>query len=78
MSAWLSPLSIASDRGRWPRLLALPVFGAALTLYGLTLSPSVAALFDDSLEFQLVTYQLGIAHPTGYPLYSLRGWRFTR
>jgi hypothetical protein len=78
MSAWLSPLSIASNRGRWPRLLALPVFGVALTLYGLTLSPSVTALFDDSLEFQLVTYQLGIAHPTGYPLYTLLGWLFTR
>jgi hypothetical protein len=78
MSAWLSPLRIASDRGRWPRLLALPVFGAALALYGLTLSPTVAALFDDSLEFQLVTYQLGIAHPTGYPLYTLLGWLFTR
>jgi hypothetical protein len=78
MSAWLSPPSIASARGRWPRLLALPVFGAALTLYGLTLSPSIAALFDDSLEFQLVTYQLGIAHPTGYPLYTLLGWLFTR
>jgi hypothetical protein len=78
MSAWLSPLCIASDRGRWPRLLALPVFGAALALYGLTLSPTVAILFDDSLEFQLVTYQLGIAHPTGYPLYTLLGWLFTR
>ncbi len=78
MSAWLSSLSIASERGRWPRLLALPVFGAALTLYGLTLSPTVAVLFDDSLEFQLVTYQLGIAHPTGYPLYTLLGWLFTR
>ncbi len=78
MSAWLSPLRIASDRGRWPRLLALPVFGAALALYGLTLSPTIATLFDDSLEFQLVTYQLGIAHPTGYPLYTLLGWLFTR
>jgi hypothetical protein len=78
MSAWPSPMCVASDRGRWPRLLALPVFGATLILYGLTLSPSVAALFDDSLEFQLVTYQLGIAHPTGYPLYTLLGWLFTR
>ncbi len=78
MSAWPRPLCIAPDRNRWPRLLALPVFGAALTLYWLTMSPTVAALFDDSLEFQLVTYQLGIAHPTGYPLYTLLGWLFTR
>ncbi len=33
----------------------------------------MVTLFDDSLEFQLVVYQLGIAHPTGYPLYLLLG-----
>jgi hypothetical protein len=37
----------------------------------------VVTLFDDSLEFQLVTYQLGIPHPTGYPLYVLLGKLFT-
>jgi len=52
---------------------AMPValFVLSLTLYLRTLAPSVAALFNDSLEFQLVGYQLGIAHPTGYPLYTL-------
>ncbi len=50
---------------------------ASLSLYVSTLAPSVVALFDDSLEFQLVTYQLGIAHPTGYPLYTLLGKLFT-
>jgi hypothetical protein len=54
------------------------LFCAALALYGATLAPSVAAVFDDSLEFQLVTYQLAIAHPTGYPLFTLLGWLFTR
>lgn len=49
----------------------------ALLLYLVTLAPSVVTLFDDSLEFQLVTYQLGIAHPTGYPLYTLLGKLFT-
>ena len=78
MSAWPPSPCTTSDRARWQRLAALPVFGAALTLYGLTLSPTVAVIFDDSLEFQLVTYQLGIAHPTGYPLYTLLGWLFTR
>ena len=34
-------------------------------------------MFDDSLEFQLVTYRLGIAHPTGYPLYTILGKLFT-
>lgn len=63
---------------RWQQVMALPIFVAALGLYGLTLAPTVVTLFDDSLEFQLVSYQLGIAHPPGYPLYTLLGWLFTR
>lgn len=58
-------------------LVAGGLFIASLTLYIGTLAPSVVTLFDDSLEFQLVTYQLGIAHPTGYPLYTLLGKLFT-
>ncbi len=56
-----------------------PAFGAAasflfaLGLYLRTLAPSVATLFDDSLEFPLVVHRLAIAHPTGYPLYTLLG-----
>lgn len=63
---------------QWQRALALPIFAGALGVYGLTLAPTVVAMFDDSLELQLVTYQLGIVHPTGYPLYTLLGWLFTR
>ncbi len=77
MSAPL-PRYLTSSRHRRQQMLALPVFGVVLSLYVLTLSPTVVTLFDDSLEFQLVTYQLGIAHPTGYPLYTLLGWLFTR
>ena len=58
-------------------ILAAALFVVSLTLYLATLAPSVVTLFDDSLEFQLVTYQLGIAHPTGYPLYTLLGKLFT-
>jgi hypothetical protein len=50
---------------------------AALSLYWVWLAPSVATIFDDSLELQLVSYRLGIAHPTGYPLYTLLGKLFT-
>ncbi|MCB0192363.1 MAG: DUF2723 domain-containing protein [Anaerolineae bacterium] len=64
-----------SSRLVW--LLAGGVFIVCLLLYLSTLAPSVVTLFDDSLEFQLVTYQLGIAHPTGYPLYTLLGKLFT-
>jgi hypothetical protein len=63
---------------RWQYAVALPVFILALGLYELTIAPTVITIFDDSLEFQLVTYLLGIAHPTGYPLYTLLGWLFTR
>jgi hypothetical protein len=55
----------------------LLIYITALILYLTTLAPSVVTLFDDSLEFQLVTYQLGIAHPTGYPLYTILGKLFT-
>jgi hypothetical protein len=59
-----------------PLLTAL-LFLLSLALYTATLAPSVVTLFDDSLEFQLVAWQLGIAHPTGYPLYTLLGKLFT-
>ena len=58
----------AASRQSW---LPLIVFLCAFALYVRTLAPSVAELFDDSLEFQLVGYKLAIAHPTGYPLYTL-------
>jgi hypothetical protein len=51
---------------------------ASLILYARTTAPSVVAIFDDSLEFQVVLPTLGIAHPTGYPLYTLLGHLFTR
>jgi hypothetical protein len=72
---------VAMGRKGWDRagdgLLAAALFLASLILYLQTLAPSVATLFDDSLEFPLVSYLLGIAHPTGYPLYTLLGKLFT-
>ncbi len=65
-----------TDAGRAPLVAGL--FGlAGLLLYGLTSAPSVATVFDDSLEFQVVLPTLGIAHPSGYPLYTLLGKLFT-
>ena len=49
----------------------------ALAIYLVTVAPSVATIYDDSLELQVVCSTLGIAHPTGYPLYTLLGWLFT-
>jgi hypothetical protein len=44
----------------------------ALALYVRTLAPTVLAF--DSGEFQFAAPTLGLAHPTGYPLYLLLGW----
>jgi hypothetical protein len=45
-------------------------------LYFFTLVPAV--LPADSGEFQLVAWKLGIAHPPGYPLYTIVGWLLSR
>ena len=58
-------------------LICAGLFAGSFLIYLRTLAPSVATIFDDSLEFQLVCYQPGIAHPTGYPLYTLLGKLFT-
>jgi hypothetical protein len=58
-------------------VLAAVLLGGSFLVYLNTLAPSVATIFDDSLEFQLVCYQPGIAHPSGYPLYTLLGKLFT-
>lgn len=66
---------VGSKRARLEVTVGL--FVVVLMIYVSTLAPSVVTIFDDSLEFQLVTYQLGIAHPTGYPLYVMLGKLFT-
>lgn len=48
---------------------------ASLALYLRTLAPDVAGA--DTGEFQFVPYVLGIAHPPGYPLYTMLGKAFT-
>ncbi|NJN97746.1 MAG: DUF2723 domain-containing protein, partial [Anaerolineales bacterium] len=79
MDDWRLPLRI--ELSSLPTFQLFTVAGglfiASFLLYLATLAPSVVTIFDDSLEFQLVTYQLGIAHPTGYPLYTLLGKLFT-
>ena len=47
-------------------------------IYAATAAPSLVTLFDDSLEFQLVLPTFAIAHPTGYPLYTLLGGIWSR
>lgn len=47
------------------------LFALTFVVYLSTLSPTLGEA--DSFEFQVVSYTLGIAHPTGYPLYILLG-----
>jgi hypothetical protein len=49
----------------------------AFLLYAYTAAPGIVAFFDDTLEFQTVAPTFGIAHPTGYPLYTLIGGLWT-
>jgi hypothetical protein len=60
------------SRRRW---IPWGCFLAALVCYVVTLSPSVG--FIDSGELSTVCATLGIAHPTGYPVYTLFGHIFT-
>ena len=53
-------------------LAVLTVFVVSLALDWRTLLPDVA--FWDTGEFQTVGPVLGIAHPTGYPAYTLVSW----
>jgi len=66
-----------SQRGRADTLAAIFLFMVTFGLYLSTLAPSVATIFDDSLDLQLACHQLAIIHPTGYPLYALLGKLFT-
>jgi hypothetical protein len=56
-------------------LVSIILGGAAFALYVATLAPTVLA--GDGGEFQFVPYLLGVAHPTGYPLYCLLGWAWS-
>lgn len=51
-------------------------FVLALVLYVATLLPDV--LPADAGEFQLVAATAGVAHPPGYPFYSILGWLAAR
>ena len=59
-----------------PRWVGLLVALFAFLVYLKTLAPSVA--FIDSGELATVACTLGIAHPTGYPLFTLLGWVFSK
>ena len=57
------------------KYLALIISTVALIIYLITLAPSVVQI--DSGELAAVQITLGIAHPTGYPLYTILGYLFS-
>ena len=63
-----------SPRFAW--LTGGALFAAFLAIYIITLAPDVLAA--DSGELQTVATQLGVAHPPGFPLYTLLAHLFTR
>ncbi len=64
----------ASDK-RASRLAAAALFALSFAVYLATLPKTVS--FEDSAEFVTASAVLGIAHPSGYPLYVLLGKLFT-
>ena len=57
------------------RAVSVAAFGVPLFIYAISLMPSVG--FWDTGEMQTVPYILGIAHPTGFPLFVLLGYVFS-
>jgi len=57
---------------RSPHSVSVLVAFAALAVYLRTLAPSVD--FIDAGELGADAWTLGVAHPTGYPLFTLLGW----
>src|SRR5438046_4334192 len=62
-----------------PFLVPLVVAALSLGIYAWALAPSIAWGNGgaDSGELAVAAYHLGVAHPTGYPLYVLAGFFFT-
>lgn len=58
-------------------LIALGIFGLCLSIYEATLTPSLSYKSPDGNELATVCYTLGLAHSTGYPLYTWLGKLFT-
>ncbi len=75
-TVWLTAVLITRDWRLGARGWGLGFVWLALApVYLLTISSFVGVA--DTFEFQVVTPQLGIVHPTGYPLYLLLGKLFT-
>ncbi|MCZ7542641.1 MAG: DUF2723 domain-containing protein [Anaerolineae bacterium] len=71
LAAWLAARALPNGWA-WDMAVLL----VALAVYVGAAAPGV--LPADAGEFQLVVNELGVAHPPGYPLYTLVGWGFAQ
>ncbi|GAB4108693.1 MAG: hypothetical protein OHK0022_60550 [Roseiflexaceae bacterium] len=72
---------VAGVVGAWVRaridlIVGVALALAAFALYAATLLPGVGG--GDTAEFQRAGPTLGLAHPSGYPLYTLLGWLWSQ
>ncbi len=77
-TTWLATLFVARQLVRpktWRWLSFILLIGYIFPVYLATLGRTVGSA--DTFEFQVVVPRLGIAHPTGYPLYLLLSKPFT-
>lgn len=75
-SVWLTAVLLILPHSRHPRRSGIALLWLLLApIYWFTMSATVGRA--DTFEFQVVAPQLGIAHPTGYPLYLLLGKLWT-
>ncbi|MCB8967619.1 MAG: DUF2723 domain-containing protein [Ardenticatenaceae bacterium] len=76
MTIWLAVVLLVLPDTSHPRREGVLLLWLLLApIYLLTMSTAVGRA--DTFEFQVVAPQLGIAHPTGYPLYLLLGKLWT-
>ncbi|MEJ2211829.1 MAG: DUF2723 domain-containing protein, partial [Anaerolineae bacterium] len=58
-------------------LIAIGILVLCMVIYNATLTPSLSYKSADGNELATVCYTLGLAHSTGYPLYTWLGKLFT-
>jgi len=69
---------IRSQRHRWIDVVIGGLLaGVSLLIYNATLTPSLSYKSPDGNELATIPYVLGLAHSTGYPLYTWLGKLFT-
>ena len=69
------PTALRVNRSVWLRFAPVALAAIVLGLYLRTLGAHVGKA--DTFEFQVVAPTLGVAHPTGYPLYVMIGKLFS-